>query len=214
MNLSQASPDYDSPTLLLNELRPHHQQSSRWALTCCNGLREEAEDLLQDIYLEIISGKLKYRRESTPRVWLFGVIRVSSINRRRKLKRRLQLLALHVQNRLHTLSGITGTDPSTSYQQHTQQREVLTAIASLSPQQRKIIELVFYHELTIAESARICEMSLGSARTHYQRGKRNLEVKLRHLNTHNTHNTHNTQNIESNIDISSQPLTYGVSDER
>ena len=207
MNLSQASPDYDSPTQLLNELRPHHQQSSRWALTCCDGLREEAEDLLQDIYLEIISGKLKYRRESTPRVWLFGVIRVSSINRRRKLKRRLQLLALHVQNRLHALSDITDTDPSTSYQQQTQQREVLTAIASLSPQQRKIIELVFYHELTIAESAHICEMSLGSARTHYQRGKRHLEIKLRHLNTQTT------QNIESNIDVSSQPLAYGVSDE-
>ena len=202
MNSPQAPPANDHAAQLLNELRPYHQQSYRWALTCCDGLREEAEDLLQDVYLDILSEKLRYRRESTARVWLFGVIRVRAISRQRKLKRRLQLLTLHIQSRLHALSTLTPTDTSVSYLKQTQQREVLKAIASLSPQQRKIIELVFYHELTLAESAQVCTISLGSARTHYKRGKRNLQIKLQHL----------TDELGPNT--SSHPLAYGAPDDR
>ena len=172
-----------------------------WALTCCDGVREEAEDLLQDIYLDILAGKLTYRRESTPRVWLFGVIRVSAIGKQRKLKRRLQLLALHIQNHVHTLSGFTTQSPSATYQEQTERRDVLKAITTLSYQQRRVIELVFYHEMTIAEAAEVCEMSLGSARTHYQRGKRHLEKRLQHLN------------VTPARDMSPQPLPCGVSDE-
>ena len=201
MSSPQAPPENESPSQLLDELRPHHQQSFMWALTCCDGAREEAEDLLQDIYLDILAGKLTYRRESTPRVWLFGVIRVSAIGKQRKLKRRLQLLALHIQNHVHTLSGFTTHSPSATYQEQIERRHVLNAIATLSSQQRRVIELVFYHEMTIAEAARVCEMSLGSARTHYQRGKRHLEKKLQHLN------------VTPERDISPQPITCGVSDE-
>ena len=200
MTESQDTPEYRTPIQLLDELRPHHQQSYRWALTCCGGSREEAEDLLQDIYLEILAGSLTYRRESTPRVWLFGVIRVSSISRRRKIKRRLKLLALHIQTRVHTLASLSASSPALEHQEQIQRREVLCAIAKLSPQQRSVIELVFYHDLTIAEAAQVCEISLGSARTHYQRGKRHLERQLEHLN------------VEPELDTSSQPLTYGVSD--
>ena len=48
----------------------------------------------------------------------------------------------------------------------------------LSPRQRELLHLVFYQEQTIEESAQILGITVGSARTHYERGKARLREWL------------------------------------
>lgn len=55
---------------------------------------------------------------------------------------------------------------------------LLRAIRSLAPRQREVIELVFYHDMTIEQSAEVVGVSLGTARVHYQRGKERLRAAL------------------------------------
>jgi DNA-directed RNA polymerase specialized sigma24 family protein len=40
------------------------------------------------------------------------------------------------------------------------------------------VELVFYHDMTIEEAARTAGLSVGTARVHYDRGKKRLRSIL------------------------------------
>ena len=48
-------------------------------------------------------------------------------------------------------------------------------IQLLSPMQQEVILMVFYHEMTLEQSAEVLQLSIGTVRTHYDRGKKRLK---------------------------------------
>ncbi len=51
--------------------------------------------------------------------------------------------------------------------------------------QREVLHLVFYGELSIREASEVMNVSLGTARTHYERGKAGLRKRLGRENASN-----------------------------
>jgi RNA polymerase sigma-70 factor (ECF subfamily) len=151
-----------------------HPQSFGWALVCAGRDRDLAEDVLQAAYAAILSGKARFEGRASFRTWLFGVIRRTALAELRRSRR--------LPGEDHAGRAVADAAPGADQAlEAAEQRHVLlAALATLSPRQQEVVVLVFYHDLTIEEAASIMEVSLGSARTHYERAKKALLARLSH----------------------------------
>jgi len=156
------------------ELEQLHQQSFAWALACCRRNPSDAEDVLQMSYLKILDGSARFEGRSTFQTWLFGVIRRTAARKWHNLVNHDRLLRLFFQHQPET--SVPWVDSSLEYPANTQM--LVNALHLLSQRQREVLHLVFYHEMTIGDAAVTLGIGVGSARTHYTRGKRRLAGKL------------------------------------
>ncbi len=68
----------------------------------------------------------------------------------------------------------------TALQDSEERQRIKNSLLSLPKRQRQVIELVIYHEMTIEQAAEVCNIGLGTARTHYDRGKKKLQELLKY----------------------------------
>ena len=161
-----------SPNELEAWLERLHDESFGWALSCCSGDRPRAEDVLQTAYVRVISGRAAYGGRSLFRTWLFGVIRRVAQEEYRRLRVERARTTVLEHPAARALAEETRADAIDAAQ-------VLHAkLAQLPDRQREVLHLVFYQDMSIAEAAEVMEISLGSARTHYERGKARLRSLL------------------------------------
>jgi RNA polymerase sigma factor (sigma-70 family) len=170
---ARGDPDSMTSRELEEWLERLHEESFGWALSCCSGERARAEDVLQSAYVRVIAGQAVYGGRSTFRTWLFGVIRRVAWEQNRRVqterRRTLQLDHPAVRSVADTEAAPDAVDSS---------RTLQAGLAQLADRQREVLHLVFYQELSIAEAAEVMEISVGSARTHYERGKARLKALL------------------------------------
>ena len=163
------------PTELEAQLERLHAESFGWALHCCGRDETEAEDVLQTAYLRVVSGQARFGARSSFRTWLFGVIRRTALEfRRKRLFRQERVLGLVPE----AVEDAGAQDPQQRLEAEERVGTLLQAMSKLSERQREIVHLVFYQDLSIAEAATVMGISLGSARTHYERGKDRLRTLL------------------------------------
>ena len=69
---------------LQRELEGLHPSSFGWAMCCCAHRRPEAEEVLQNVYVRALNGQARFDGRSSLRTWLFGVIRRTAREQRRR----------------------------------------------------------------------------------------------------------------------------------
>lgn len=165
----------DIPELKV-ELEKLHSASFGWALSCCGRDPGEAEEVLQTVYLKILEGKARFRGEASIKTWLFAVIRNTAISeRRRSLLRRLRWSA-DPETTTEQISHYEA--PAASFERSETHLRFQNALKSLPARQREALHLVFYEDLSLREAAEVMRVSVGSARQHYERGKKRLRETL------------------------------------
>jgi RNA polymerase sigma factor (sigma-70 family) len=158
------------------ELEKLHSASFGWALNCCRRDRSQAEEVLQTVYLKILEGKARYRGESSLKTWLFAVIRKTAIGEYRKSF--LRSLVFAGSSERPEQDAASTDAPTVVFEKSETQKQFRLALAKLPPRQREALHLVFYQDLTLREAAHVMGISIGSARQHYERGKKHLRQSL------------------------------------
>lgn len=163
------------PDQIRSQLEALHRESFAWASVCCAGSPIEAEDVLHMTYLKILDGRARYEGRSVFKTWLFGVIRMTAREQRRRTWWRWMR---HAPVEEADQRPANDDSPGDAAVRHESIERVRVACARLPARQREVLMLVFHHELGLDESAKVMGVSPGSARKHYQRGKEQLRAWL------------------------------------
>ncbi len=129
--------------------------------------------MLHAAYGKVLDGRAKFDGGSTFRTWLFGVIRMTAREQRRW--HWLQFTRLERWWQSTRDDDSTNADPPDTDDRIPALR---AALGQLSKRQQEVLHLVFYEALTIQDAATVLEMPVGTARTHYERGKARLRALL------------------------------------
>jgi RNA polymerase sigma factor (sigma-70 family) len=157
------------------DLAALHAETWSWAVSCCRGDRQGAHDVLHDAYVQVLSGRATFKRRSSFKTWLFGVIRVVAMaTRRRRLIRDFLF---------EPIGPFAESVAAPEAAPHAPPR-LLAAMRVLPRRQSEIVTLVFAHDLTLEEAASVMNISLGAARQHHARAKQKLRAAIQLETSH------------------------------
>ena len=150
-------------------------------LVSCNGDREEAADVLHSAYIHILEkGRQTFKGKSSFKTWLFSIIKNTAKRRRFQVSQRFKKLQNIVFRFASDEKQIEGR-----FLEVEARDRILNLLGRLSQRQRQVLQLVFYHDMTLEEAAAVMGVSVGSARTHYARGKSRLRAEMQKAERNN-----------------------------
>jgi RNA polymerase sigma factor (sigma-70 family) len=120
--------------------------------------REAAEDLLGDVWVAAYESRKNYDRSfEEARPWLYGV----ALNRLRRYWR-----SQPAEDLVPDVTGLAnGWDPWPAVDTRVDTQAVLrAALTKLRPEEREVLTLVAWEDLTVAEAARVLGMPAGTGR--------------------------------------------------
>ncbi|MCX6286271.1 MAG: RNA polymerase sigma factor [Bacteroidetes bacterium] len=145
------------------------------------GNMEDAEDLSQDIFLEIITSAASFRHSAALSTWIYRITVNRSLNQVKRNKRRVifqrlaHLFGDGTDNRRSALEPASSITPA----EENEKRILLNnAINSLPENQRIAFVLSKYEDLPYKEICEIMNLSLSSVESLIHRAKINLQNKL------------------------------------
>ena len=136
------------------------------------GVRELAEDVLQEVMLVAWQKAASFRGEGRVQSWVFGIAH------------RLATVALRREkgNLLELDTGITLPDAESMLEDSAIRKsaadELAAALASLTPVHREVLELAFYQDFSCKEIASIVGVPEGTVKSRLSYARRSLKAIL------------------------------------
>ncbi|HEY6620473.1 MAG TPA: sigma-70 family RNA polymerase sigma factor [Steroidobacteraceae bacterium] len=118
-----------------------------------------AEDLLNEVFIDIWRNAGQFEARSKVSTWIFAIAHFKAVaSRRRRACDQLD------DNAVESIED-AGDDPEVTAQRRSSCATVRECLGLLSPAHRTIIDLIYYHEQSIAEVARIIGVPQNTVKT-------------------------------------------------
>jgi len=146
------------------------------------GNRQDAEDVTQEVFLEVHKSLKRFRFESKLSTWFYRIAVNRSLNhqRKKKLDRWLSLDFNAIEEGTENLDipGANDESPSDLIEKKDTERIVQEAIGKLPERQRTALLLHRYEELPYQEIASIMDVTVASVESLLHRAKQTLAKEL------------------------------------
>jgi RNA polymerase sigma factor (sigma-70 family) len=148
----------------------------RWHLGASSG---EAEDVTQDVLIEIFRSLPRYEGRSRLRTWMLGLAHNVCRQRRRESvdARRTFAVATATDEVLRTVADATA-DLDALLARREVQAQVRSAIESLGPEHRDVVLLREIEGLSYSEMARVLQIPVGTVRSRLHNARVELGTCL------------------------------------
>ena len=151
--------------------------------TCMGFLhnKEDAEYLVQEVFLEIHKSLDKFRGDSKVSTWLYRIAVNKSLNQIRKNKKNIFIKTFEILFDASS-NGLNKEPSNNNTSKRMEDKELSkvlnTALNSLKETQRTAFVLSKYDELSYQEISEVMNVSLSSVESLIHRAKLNLQNKL------------------------------------
>ena len=137
------------------------------------GNRADAEDVVQATYVAAWHGRLGYRKDRGSLLgWLLGIARHKAVDTVRARARQAQ-----VTEGLRNVWSENDVMDDKAAESAVDRLLVIDGLASLEPEQRRVLELAFYDDLTHTQIAAATGLALGTVKSHLRRGLARLRQR-------------------------------------
>jgi RNA polymerase sigma-70 factor (ECF subfamily) len=142
----------------------------------------EAEEVLQETFVRVWSRADTYDSlRGSPAAWLARIARNRAVDRLRSRRATASVAGepeIHAGDAARSREPVTPDTPETALEGHTTAGAVRTALATLSPEQRELIEAAFFEGYTHSELATRFGLPLGTVKTRIRTGLAALRDRL------------------------------------
>ncbi|MHB9034861.1 MAG: RNA polymerase sigma factor, partial [Anaerolineae bacterium] len=143
------------------------------------GNREDAQDAAQEVFLRVWQGLPAFRWDSKFSTWLYRVVVNTCLNRKRQLRRQLQIVEDEaVWERLPEPSP----EPLRTALQSELEKQIWNAVGLLDDKYRLVITMFYQEELSYSEIAGLLMLPIGTVKAHLNRARVALAKLLPKMN--------------------------------
>jgi RNA polymerase sigma-70 factor (ECF subfamily) len=124
-----------------------------------------AEDLVSDVFLDIWRCAARFEKKSRVSTWLLAIARHKALSALRRRPQEPLTAAAAIED--------PSDNPEAAAQKQHRNLMIRKCLARLSPAHREVIDLVYYHDKSVDDVARIVGVSSNTVKTRvfYARGK-------------------------------------------
>lgn len=160
----------DNPDYAFNLIVRKYQEQVYWHIRRLVISHDDANDVVQDVFVKAWKGLDKFRKKSALYTWLYRVATNEALTFLKKRKMRYFLPLTDVSRQLEETM-----ESDVYYQGSEMEKQVQKAILSLPEKQRAVFNLRYYDEMKYEDMAEVMGTSVGALKASYHHAVKKIE---------------------------------------